>query len=470
MLSRRTLVLAALCATAGRARAQVRPSVADSSHFRPLQLAGPNEYRSGSGRPGPKYWQQRVDYRISATLDPAKNEVRGSETIHYVNHSPDSLPYLWLFVEQNICEPNSVTNVLNQPPLVFLGSSFDFSCQGFNSAPRMESLTIAGRDAKRTRFGTTMRVDLDAPLAPGASIDLDVGVALQRAAAGRRAHGARRAAVRDRAVVSAHGRLRRREGLEPRAVHRRRRVLSRVRQLRRHADRATRLHRRGDGRAGESGAGADRRRSGSVSRWRGSRTRRSRSSARARPETRADATGDAAGAKPATFAWHYTAKNVRDFAFAAGPEFRWDASGYNGILIETLYRPKADKWPEVNRMGREAIKYFSEQWYRVSLLARDDDRGADRGDGVSDAHLHAEQPVARGPAVGDRARVRPRMVPDGRRLERAALSVDGRRLQHLHRSRQRREVSSPARRTATRSRCTRCISTPSTRSRVTNSR
>jgi hypothetical protein len=67
---------------------------------------------------------------------------------------------------------------------------------------------------------------------------------------------------------------------------------------------------------------------------------------------------------PNTIDWHYTATNVRDFAFAAGPDFRWDASGYNGILIENLYRPKADKWPEVNKIGRAAIKYFSEQWYR----------------------------------------------------------------------------------------------------------
>src|SRR6266566_3801116 len=128
---------------AGQSRAL---SVADSSPFRQLTLPSPNEYRSGSGRPGPKYWQQRVDYRITATLDPARNELRGRETIHYVNHSPDALPYLWLFVEQNLCEPNSITNQLNQPPLVFLGTSFDFSCQGFNSAPRLESLTIAGRE------------------------------------------------------------------------------------------------------------------------------------------------------------------------------------------------------------------------------------------------------------------------------------------------------------------------------------
>src|SRR5258706_12649252 len=80
----------------------------------------------------PKYWQQRADYKIAATLDPARNELRGRETIHYTNHSPDALPYLWLFVEQNLCAPNSITNQLNQPPLVFLGSTFDFSCQGFN--------------------------------------------------------------------------------------------------------------------------------------------------------------------------------------------------------------------------------------------------------------------------------------------------------------------------------------------------
>src|ERR1051325_8569599 len=127
--------------------AQAQRQVSDTSRFRALDLPAPNEYRTGSGRPGPKYWQEKVDYKIVATLDAAKNEIRGRETIHYVNRSPESLPYLWLFVEQNICEPNSITNQLNQPPLVFLGSSFDFSCQGFDSAPRLESLTIGGREA-----------------------------------------------------------------------------------------------------------------------------------------------------------------------------------------------------------------------------------------------------------------------------------------------------------------------------------
>src|SRR5262245_18279657 len=78
-----------------------------------------------------------------------------------------------MFVEQNICEPASITNVLDRPPLVFLGTAFDVSCAGFNTAPRMESPKIAGTDARRTRCGTTLRVDLDTPLAPGASLDIE---------------------------------------------------------------------------------------------------------------------------------------------------------------------------------------------------------------------------------------------------------------------------------------------------------
>jgi hypothetical protein len=101
-------------------------------------------------------------------------------------------------------------------------------------------------------------------------------------------------------------------------------------------------------------------------------TQRTRLAAARRSETpiaivAAEEAGNAERTRPANVApsitWHFTATNVRDFAFAAAPNFRWDASGYNGILIESLYRPSADKWPEVNRMGREAIKYFSEQWY-----------------------------------------------------------------------------------------------------------
>ena len=352
------LSLAGMLAARGAA-GQSGGSVADTSHFRALDLPTPNEYRTGAGRPGPRYWQQRVDYRIAATLDPAKNELRGRETIHYVNRSPDALPYLWLFVEQNLCEPSSVTNVLNQPPLVFLGTSFDFSCQGFDSAPRLESLTINGREVKRTRFGTTLRVDLDSALAPGHSLDLAAvwHFNVPPQGGGRMGHDGPlyeiaqwypRMAVYDDVTGWNHepyigaGEFYLEYGyFDVTLTVPSEDIVAATGELQNAAQALTAAQRQ--------------------------RLALARRSDTAIAIIRAEEAGKPALTRPAsaspTRTWHFTAHDVRDFAFAAGPNLRWDASGYKGILIEDLYRPTADKWGEVNRIGREAIKYYSEQWY-----------------------------------------------------------------------------------------------------------
>src|ERR1700704_6478391 len=59
-------------------------------------LPTPNEYRSASGAPGPKYWQQRCDYDIKCELDEKKLRLDGTEMITYFNNSPDQLTFLWL--------------------------------------------------------------------------------------------------------------------------------------------------------------------------------------------------------------------------------------------------------------------------------------------------------------------------------------------------------------------------------------
>jgi len=76
--------------------------------FDPSFLGQPGTiYRSGSGQPGPEYWQNRADYKISATLDIKTNSITGSETITYVNNSPDKLPFLWLQLDQNMFTKDS---------------------------------------------------------------------------------------------------------------------------------------------------------------------------------------------------------------------------------------------------------------------------------------------------------------------------------------------------------------------------
>ncbi|HZH40641.1 MAG TPA: hypothetical protein VFD85_06505, partial [Gemmatimonadales bacterium] len=91
------------------------PVVSDTSPFRALDLPTPGRVRSASGAPGPEYWQQRADYVIRATLDTAGSLLRGTERIHYENHSPDTLAFVWVQIEQNIFAKNSITYLLNQP-------------------------------------------------------------------------------------------------------------------------------------------------------------------------------------------------------------------------------------------------------------------------------------------------------------------------------------------------------------------
>lgn len=76
--------------------------------FDPTFLNQPGTaYRSGSGQPGPMYWQNRPDYRISVTLDPDQKTLSGTDEIHYTNNSPDQLDYLWIQLDQNLYKKTS---------------------------------------------------------------------------------------------------------------------------------------------------------------------------------------------------------------------------------------------------------------------------------------------------------------------------------------------------------------------------
>ena len=66
-----------------------------------------NDYRTGSGEPGPKYWQNRADYKINCTLDTALHRVSGEVEMTYTNNSPNNLRFLWLQVDQNIYRNDS---------------------------------------------------------------------------------------------------------------------------------------------------------------------------------------------------------------------------------------------------------------------------------------------------------------------------------------------------------------------------
>lgn len=340
------------------ANAQHHSPVREVSPFRPLDLPAPNAYRAADGRPGPEYWQQQVDYDIEATLDPETNVLSGTERITYTNNSPMALPYLWLQLEQNICALNSITNTLDQPPLVFGDTVFDFSCQGLDGGVTLSRVERDGRSLAYRIHGTTMRIDLPEPLASGATTELEINWSfpVPEYGAGRMGSDGElyeiawwypRLAVYDDVKGWNHepyigaGEFYLEYGaFDVELTVPARFVVVATGELQNPDDVLTSTQ----------------------------RERLSRSMTTNEPV--AVITADEAGTRATrpttggTLTWHFTADSVRDFAFAMAPNFRWDATSWDGISIQTLYRPEATLWEEGIRMAEQTIRHFSEKWYR----------------------------------------------------------------------------------------------------------
>jgi hypothetical protein len=56
-----------------------------------IQNAYKKETRTASGKPGKNYWQNKANYNIKVSFDPATQMLQGKETINYFNNSPDTL-------------------------------------------------------------------------------------------------------------------------------------------------------------------------------------------------------------------------------------------------------------------------------------------------------------------------------------------------------------------------------------------
>jgi hypothetical protein len=156
--------------------------------FRQLEelLPTPNAQRTASGAPGHAYWQQRADYVIDATLDDTKQSLTGAATITYHNASPDALAYLWLQLDPNIFAHGSDNRVTSGIPRATPGANpldkFPYASlealllqESYDSDLKISAVTdAAGTALPHTVVKTMMRIDLPAPLAPGAKTTFKV--------------------------------------------------------------------------------------------------------------------------------------------------------------------------------------------------------------------------------------------------------------------------------------------------------
>ncbi len=365
-LSRTAVLLLSLFCSAGALQAQIKPGtgmmVGDTSVFAPLySYPSPNFVRAASGAPGSRYWQNRADYALSATLDTATKTLHGEMRLRYTNNSPDTLKFIWFQTEQNAFKNNSLNSYI-------FPQESRFGARGFEGGDVIEKfnqvLAGAGGAGKSVSVKlrdneTTTKVDLAEPLAPGRTATFDVSwhfLIPEHGADRMGRDGALyelaqwypRVSVYDDVkgwntdpylgqgefyleygdftlnvtvpsgyIVAATGALQNpTEVLTPTQI-------TRLAQAAK-SDTPVRIVTAGD-----------------------------LKSEAARPKSGA-----------ATLTWKFAAKNVRDVAFAASPDYQWDASSYKGIIAQAYYRPGAAvNWDDAADQSRMSIQEYSDRWF-----------------------------------------------------------------------------------------------------------
>lgn len=314
-----------------------------------MEWPGPNRYRSANGSPGPDYWQQRADYRITASLDTTSQAVSGSVQIRYTNNSPDTLRYVWLQLDQNLYRPGSEGSML-------FASESRWGVRGFKGGYDLRDVRVNGQPVTLRIYDTMMQLTLPTPLVPkggNAGITMNFTFRVPE-------HGSDR--------MGRDGPLYEIAQWYPRMA-----VYDDVRGWN------TDLY-LGQGEfyleygdidftvtvpAGYTVAA-----SGTLQNPREVLTETEiQRLARAAKTQEVIAIRSASEALPrvtlGTKTWHFRAEKVRDVAWATAPDFRWDATSWNGILTQSYYEwPKSGKsWEAGAEMTQWTIRHYSEMLF-----------------------------------------------------------------------------------------------------------
>jgi len=330
--------------------------VGDTSIFAPLVLPAANMYRSGSGAPGPKYWQNHADYDIKASLDTGSKTLTGSLKLRYTNNSPDTLRFIWLQMEQNAFTDKSLNSFIFPQDSRFGARGFE----GGDIIDRFDQLLGARRVAvKRRPNETVMKVDLAQPLPPGRMATFDVAWHFLIPEHGADRMG-REGSLYELAQwyprVNVYDDLRG-WNTEP--------YLGQGEFYLEYGDFTVEL----TVPAGYIVASTGTLVNPTAVLTPAQITRLAQAIKSATPVNIVTLdeikSGAARPKSTGMLTWKFSAKKVRDVAWAASPEYLWDASGWNGILAQAFYRPSAiDPWKDAADQARMSIDEYSTRWYK----------------------------------------------------------------------------------------------------------
>jgi hypothetical protein len=308
--------------------------------------------RAPNGAPGPRYWQNRARYAIDLTVAPPSRRVTGREEVTYVNASPHALDTLVFKLLLNVHKPGAPRMFATEEAYLTSGVHVDHFA--VNGAP-----VAWGDDAGHF---TTVPVRLPRPLAAGDSVRLTVAWHYDLATLSNRegmldstsafiAYFYPRVAVFDDVW-----------GWDTMDFNDRQEFYSDFN------DYDVTIHAPanyavwGTGTLTNAGALLQ-----PAVRQRYERSLTADSTIRI--ATPADFAARRVTAPGEMLAWHFTARDIPDVAFALSDHYAWDGGSVvvdpatgRRASVQAAYAAGAPDFPHMVRWGRDALAFFSREW------------------------------------------------------------------------------------------------------------
>jgi hypothetical protein len=138
------------------------------------------------------YWQQEANYTMEIDFDAKKHQFEGEQTITYTNNSPDTLNKLYYYLFFNAFQPNSMMDVRSRTivdPDRRVGNRIAQLSDDEIGYQKVKRLKVDGKKQKFFAEGTILEVQLKKHILPGQTVkielEFDAQVPVQIRRAGR---------------------------------------------------------------------------------------------------------------------------------------------------------------------------------------------------------------------------------------------------------------------------------------------
>lgn len=125
----------------------------------------------------PDRWQQRVDYKMDVDFNIKKHQLHGVQKLVFTNNSPDTLSKIFYHLYLNAFQPRSAMDVQSRhiaDPDPRVTDRISKLKKGEEGYTKITSLMLNGKSVEYKTVGTILEVELDDPILPHSTVTLDM--------------------------------------------------------------------------------------------------------------------------------------------------------------------------------------------------------------------------------------------------------------------------------------------------------